>query len=210
MKSIYLIKSLLSFFLVLIMASCGESKEEVEKRNEKIKEDKQETLDSLNVYNRENIIKENNAIVGWDSTDNFTYTLQDLFASESRPVSFRGEIKDIIKKDSVYILKVYRESSARSFRHSSNYIAEIIVNSNTFLTLKQKLDPDEYNTGCFIFNVTKVSSFNPVLSSEVEKNGENADDATSYLILDGDQTTIKLQGTLVAYYINQHVKNKNE
>ncbi|MEJ7830584.1 MAG: hypothetical protein WKF91_20410 [Segetibacter sp.] len=163
-------------------------------------------LDTLNLTEAEKLSKSSNANTGWDTTDKFTYSLQESFESDPRPVSFIGKIKDIIKKDSSYILKVVNTNS----QSSKNFIAEIYLNANTFQVLKSKLDPKESNEGCFIFQVTKVSSHLPILKSEIESNGDNVEDALSYLTLDFDEALVKLQGKLVAYILYDRLKEEDE
>lgn len=93
---------------------------------------------------------------------------------------------------------------------SKYFIAEITVNANMFQALKSKLDSKERNEGCFIFQVTKVSSHLPILKSELESNGDNVEDASSYLTLDFDESLVKLQGKLVAYFFYDRLNEGDE
>lgn len=203
----------MTFFLKLLLvittltiASCGEEKKEPPKDKWEVHYNKQKQLDTLNFTEAEKFAKSSNANIGWDTTDEFTYSLQESLESDPRPISFIGEIKDVIKKDSLYILKVVNTNS----QSSKNFIAEIAVSANTFQVIKTKLDPKESNEGCFIFQVTKVSSHLPILKSEIESNGDNVEDASSYLTLDFDESLIKLQGKLVTYFLYDRLKEENE
>lgn len=93
---------------------------------------------------------------------------------------------------------------------NKTFIAEISVSAAIFKELKSKLDPAETNEGCFIFQVTKISSNQPILKSEVESNGDNVKDASSYITLDFDETLIKFQGKLVTYFIYDRLKEDDE
>lgn len=100
--------------LILTITSCGESNKEPEKSKYEIRRENQKKLDTINLTKAENLSKTSDAIIGWDTTDHFTYSFQELFESDPRPVSFIGEIKDVIKKDSLYILKVMNTNSQSS------------------------------------------------------------------------------------------------
>lgn len=199
-------QKLLFVITILFIASCGQEKKEAPKDKWEVRYNKQKQLDTLNLTVAEKLAKSSNANIGWDTTENFTYSLQESIESDQRPISFIGEIKDVIKKDSLYILKVVNTNS----QSSKNYIAEISVSATTFQTIKSKLDPTESNEGCFIFQVTKVSSHLPILKSEIESNGDNVEDASSYLTLDFDESLVKLQGKLLTYFLYDRLKEDDE
>ena len=89
-------------------------------------------------------------------------------------------------------------------------MAEISVSANIFQAIKSKLDAKENNEGCFIFQVTKVSSHLPILKSEIESNGGNVEDASSYLTLDFDESLVKIQGKLITYFLYDRLKEEHE
>lgn len=191
-----------NFLLIvtLVLASCGEEKKDSPKEKLEIEENKQKQLDSANLMEVKKISMLSNAIVGWDTTVNFTYFLQESLESNQRPISFIGYIKDVIKKDSLYILKVINTNSIK------NIIAEISVSANTFQTIKLKLNSSEWSSGCFIFHVVKVSSYFPMLKSEIDSYGQNDEDATSKLTYDFSESLIKLQGKLDTCFFYDHLK----
>lgn len=197
---------LLFVITTLCIASCGQEKKEAPKGKWEVRYDKQKQLDTLNLTDAEKLAKSSNANTGWNTIETFSYTLQESIESDQRPISFIGEIKDVIKKDSSYILKVVNTNS----KSSKNYIAEISVSATTFQAIKSKLDPKETNEGCFIFHVIKVSSHLPILKSEIESNGDNVEDASSYLTLDFDESLVKLQGKLVTYFLYDRLKEDDE
>lgn len=201
-----ILKSLIPLLTLLVFVSCSNSDKKSEKSDFQIRWDKQEKLDTLNFNEAQKLSNLSNAIMGWDTTENFTYSLQELLNGEAKPISFIGAIKDIVKTDNTYLLKVVNTNS----KSSKNYIAEISVTANIFQSLKLKLDPKETNEGCFIFQVTKVSSHLPILSSEIESDGENVEDASSYLTLDFNERLVKLQGKLITYFLYDRLKEDNE
>lgn len=197
---------LLLVITTLIIASCGQEKKEPPKDKWEVRYDKQKQLDTLNLTDAEKLAKSSNAIIGWDTTEQFTYSLQESLESDSRPISFIGEIKDVIKRDSLFILKVVNTNS----QSSKKFISEISVSANIFQAIKSKLDAKENNEGCFIFQVTKVSSHLPILKSEIESNGGNVEDASSYLTLDFDESLVKIQGKLITYFLYDRLKEEHE
>ena len=201
-------RSFLKFLLVIAsitIASCGREKKETSKDLSEIINDKKQ-LKASNLMNAEKLAKSYNANIGWDRTENFTYSFQESLEFDRRPIAFYGEIRDVIKKDSLYILKVFNTHS-NSIQY---FLAEIPVNANTFQLLKAKLNPKEINYGCFIFQVTKVSSSLPILKSEVESNGDNVENASSFLTLDFDEPLITLQGKLITYFLYDRLKEDHE
>jgi hypothetical protein len=49
--------------------------------------------------------------------------------------------------------------------------------------------------------VLLLTSSSPILSSGVEANGDNVEDATSYITYDYNETLIKIYGRLTDYFI---------
>lgn len=196
----------LLILISLFIVSCGLENKESAKDKLEVRYDEQKLLDSINMSKAEKISKSLNALTGWDTKDYFTYSIQELFETTSKPISFIGIINDIIKRDTTYLLKV----TSSNYHSYKTFIAEISVSADMFKELKSKLDPIETNEGCFIFQVSKVSSSQPVLKSEIESNGDNVEDATSYITFDFDETLIKFQGKLITYFIYNRLKENVE
>lgn len=147
-----------------------------------------------------------NALVGWDTLDQFTYKLQETIENNSKVISFTGNIYDIIKKNSFYILKV-TNSNPLAFKI---FNAEISVSLLLFQELKVQLDSKRSNEACFLLSVHKIISNTPILDSDVHSNGESDEDATSYLTLNSDQTLIVLRGSLINYYVYETLDYDND
>ncbi len=188
---------------ILIVVACNQSKKESEKSHSETRWEKENKLDSLNHNEAIKLSKNNNAIIGWDTVDHFTYYLQELFNQKTRPISFIGKINDITKKDSFYILKI---SSSNSSNYKT-YDAEISVNTSMFDKLKTQLEPKEFTEGCFNFQVNNITSNNPILKSETESPTDNAEDVESYLTSDFEETLIKFHGKLIDYYLYPQPKD---
>jgi hypothetical protein len=184
----------------LMAFACGERKSQ--KTKSEIQNEKRKTLDSLNEAEAKKLAMSFDANIDWDTTYCFTYSIQELFEANTRPVSFTGEINDVFKKDSLYILKIVNSN----WKASKQFIAEISIDKRAFQQLKSKLNPEEDNQGCFIFRVTKITSHSPVLKSEIDPNGESVDDASSYLTLDFYESIVKLEGNLVSCYLYQRLE----
>lgn len=67
--------------------------------------------------------------------------------------------------------------------------------------MKTYIAQKKSSEGCFIFYVTRITSNSPILSSEVEPNSENVEDASSYITYDYEETLIKIYGKLTDYFI---------
>ncbi len=103
--------------------------------------------------------------------------MQELFQASNHPISFVGTISDITKRDSIYILQVY--SSGSNLNKTFN--AEITVTASMFNKFQSILQEKKTTEGCFIFQVTNISSNSPVLNSEVDPEGDNVEDASSHI-----------------------------
>ena len=197
-------KSLIPIFLFFAFVSCNDSKIESKKGEFEISLEKQDKLDTLNLIEAQRLSRTSNSIIGWDTTENFTYSLEKKFEAEPKLLSFIGEIKDVIKKDSLYILKVINEES----ESSKYFIAEISVTADMFQKMESKLDPKETNKGCFIFTPTSIRSSSLLrLDSEVlpDENAKTADEAnanaSSDLSYDFGHVIVFLKGNLKDFYL---------
>ncbi len=198
--------NILLVIVSLIFTSCRHQKKDLSTDKWRIRYERESQLDALNLLNAQKLSRSSNSIVDWDTVEKFTYSLQETFENSSRPISFMGEVKDIVKRDSTYILKV----AGLIYQSNKYFIAEISVNSAIFQELKFKLDPKERNEGCFIFQVSKISSFQLGVKSEIKQDGTTVEDASSYIVLDLDETLIKFQGNLVTYFIYDRLEEDDE
>ena len=203
-----LIKQLIPF-ITLCLIACNEDKkddvkETIEKNKSESRTDKRNALDSLNKIAVDKLIENYKAVKDWDTAECFTYTLQEKFDKNSNPISFIGEINDITKKDSVYILKLTSTHTS----YFTNFTAQISVNPSVFEELKLHITRTKYrNEGCFIFKVNAINTYLPTLKSVVDKNGDNSEDATSSLSLDFDEKVLEFKGNLISYYLYKDLKD---
>ena len=199
------------FFLTITLISCGEKKEA---NKDKMRSDIRAKLDIKNKQESILLSEKQNAITGWDTTERYTYQLQELFTSNSNPISYTGIINDIIKKDSTYTLKLY---SSHYYSYYKKFIAEVELSYSMLQEiLKKQLESKKsMNKGCFIFKVTKIEATSPKLTADIDFGSSsdedpslfNRDDASSYLTFDYDQTLIKLKGKLIAFYLYERPKD---
>jgi hypothetical protein len=191
-----MIKALFITLLTYFFLSCSESKNDPPKTDYEIRMDKQKELDTLNLRQAFKLTNKNDADLSWDTASNFTYKLQETFENSGKPMSFIGRIKDITKKDSLYVLKIISDRGL-----FKSYNAEILVDNLLLQKLTANMNQKKSREGCFILYVSRITSSSPILSSDVEPNGDNVEDATSYITYDYDETLIKIYGRLTDYFI---------
>jgi len=191
------LKLFIECFAILIFISCNKPKQ----TEYEIQHDKFEKLEALNLNESLKISKAANALLDWDTIKGFSYDLQDLLLN--KPISFTGELKDVLKTDSNFKLILYNKNP----NSIKNYIAEVLIDSGLFQSLNLNLDRKHENKGCFIFEVANVNSHFPILSSEIDPDGESVKDATSYLVFDYYESVTKIQGKLISYYIFETQKS---
>jgi hypothetical protein len=200
-------KIILTLLLPTILISCQESQKEMPKSDYDVRREKEKKLDTLNLKQAFNLTVKNNAILGWDSVANFTYRLQEMFENTNRPIAFLGEIEDIVKKDSLYLLKIV---SSNFFKLFKTYNAEVLVSRANFETLEKTINIKKSTKGCFIFYVSGITSSSPILDSKVESSSETLEDATSYITYDFEETLIKIYGNLKDYIIDDQLPDEGE
>ena len=195
--------------IALFIISCGQEKKEPTTEKGEVSYDEQKQLDSLNLIETGKISKSSNAIMGWDTAEHFTYSIQELFETGARPISFIGVIKDIIKKDSTYILNVVGSNS----QSNKTFIAEISVNTTMFQELKSKLHRAEDNEGCFIFIPTRIKSSSKLAISsyvshdfDAETVEEANDNASSELTYDFGDVLLFFKGKMINFYLYKHLE----
>ena len=199
------------FFLIIILSSCGEKKE-VEKV--KARSDFRDELDAKNKKESISLSEKQNAIIGWDTADQYTYQLQELFITNAKPISYTGIISDIIKKDSSYILKLYSYSYDNYYK---TYMADVELSYQMLKDLlkDQPMSEKGWSEGCFIFKVTKIESMSPKLTSDIDFGSPSENDPSlfqrenisSSLIFDYEKSLIKFKGKLIAFYMFEKLKD---
>ena len=215
------IKTLLPF-LTLTFFSCGSDEPTKEQPKEKWENEfnEQMSIDSLNKTEVKNLSKKYDAILGWDTSLIYTYQLQDLLSTTKKPLTFIGKIKDIIKKDSNYI--IFATSSWTPFMVSlyyihtnsfsnKDYLAEFTVPSSKFEEMRSLLSPGkEAKEVCFILNCDKVISSSKIAldiqnsGSEAEKKNFSSEQALSL-----DKTLVILKGEILDFYLYKNKKEDN-
>ncbi|MBC7748366.1 MAG: hypothetical protein H7Z76_07295 [Methylotenera sp.] len=202
-------KNLLNLFLLtIILISCGEKKEVVKDKASS------EIWDELRAKNKKESIllsEKHNAIIDWDTTDQYTYQLQELFITNANSISYTGIISDIIKKDTSYILKLYSHSY---YNYYKTYMADVELSYQMLKELlkDQSMLKKRLAEGCFIFKVTKIESMSPELTSDIDLGSPSENDPSLYeqenisssLIFNYKRNLIKFKGKLIAFYMYEN------
>ena len=103
-----------NLLFLFLLVGCGENAAEKESR---LREEKVQLQNEQKASAKSQLINYYNPVVGWDSTEVFTYWYQENLCAEQKKVYFEGVINDIIKIDSAnYIVKIYTEAyQSRAF-----------------------------------------------------------------------------------------------
>jgi hypothetical protein len=198
-------KILYLFFLITFFSCSQKNKEPIPevKSEGQIKEEKIEQLDSINKKEAYDLTLKFNAISNEDSSFKFTYQLQEKVKENIKLISFIGNINDIIKKDSNFILKIYSEFAQKGC------IVEILVSPGILKKIQSQLDPKlSYAQGCFILKPTSIKSssmFTIDTDLHLYEDAETVDEANRHaeaeLIYDYDNILLFFKGSLVDFYI---------
>ena len=188
---------------IILLTSCGKSEQEIKEEKQKVTEQKEKTLESANEKSISDLALKYKAVTGWDTLNLWTYHFQEMFIDSSKLINFEGEIKDITKTDSTFILKVHNTN----WSSDKNYIAEITTNSKQLQQILNLLKSKKHSgDGSFIFKVSKIISATPEIKSDLKLDGE---DSYSYLDYNFDANLIIFKGELIDCYLNE-ISNDSE
>lgn len=197
-----------TFYLILgtILSSCGPTEKETRIAPKEKQEIENQRIISENNRITDEMNKEYSALSGWDTTSDFSYSLQEKLTKIDQYISFNGELIDIIKVDSGYTMKIYHELSDLKFgihglsSYSSEYLAFVEVSKTQIAVIENELSKNKERNGCFIL---KVSAAVP-LSHKVSTKGDiDGDECNYYFETDVESSLMILKATLVDFYLNQ-------
>jgi hypothetical protein len=185
------ITHLILFTFIITLVSCEKS----EKKNNNLINKNGKVISSL--------IQKYNAEPWEPNAEDFTYDLQKKFIDEKKLISFSGDISDITKLDTTYLLSFRNdEIEAKSlgvFRR--NYIVLISLSQEKFSKFeKQRKSKNHSSNAFYIIKATKISNKLPVLASDFKLDGE---DSYSKLSFAFNETLLILNGELVDFYIKE-------
>ena len=195
--------------LVLLLISCNDKVKEPEKTEYEIRAEKQLIIDSINTNEGYKITKKFDALGNHDSTIKFTYQIQEKVQIEKKLLSFVGYIKDIVAKDSIYILKIYGVFG------DNECFAEVNVSPSRFQELNKQLSSEPlYSEGCFVFKPTSIQSSSTLkVEADVttDNTAETVEDANANaspeLTFNFHRVLLFLKGDLVDFYIFNTLKS---
>jgi hypothetical protein len=165
-------------FIVVIMLSCGKRKAPAD--NGAVKSDAV----------KEALVKKYNAVADWDSSDSYTSYFQKKFIEQKQLMLFQGRIYDIVKDDSVYIVKVMDERKDADH----NFLALITFTSEE---LNEKLTDNKSTEGVFVIGVYNVTSSNPSVKEDEASDGDDHSYTYTHLSDDADHMLTVFRGKMI-------------
>lgn len=155
-------------------------------------------IDSLNERVGFILANKEHAVTDWKNNLEYTYQLQNILDSGDRVIAFTGNITDIIRKDSNFILKVTSEGHL-----NKNCFADIYISQSAFRELEKNLFSKTYEeTGCFIIKNTKLKKLRTLtIDSEVQGDDQIYEDNEDYVSRDAlfSQITYSLEGKIFIF-----------
>ncbi len=205
----------LFLFLSITIFSCDQKKKEPGKSKYEIQEEKNNELDTLNRSESAKLCTKLKAQIGWDTGKKYTYQLEELFDSANRPITFIGEINDIVKVNNLYVLKLHNSNEKSYF---NDYLAEVSLSYSQLQELNKYILSNNSEEGCFILKFKTISSSYPKLTSEVEGttpdiegiSDDIIENASSYLTFDFSKRVVILKGELIDYYVFKKIEDEKE
>jgi len=183
-------KLIFVFSITIFLFSCGNSKKGY--IINKIDENGKATKELIDKYN---------AVSGWDTVAAYTSYYQKEFIEQKKLMFFKGRIYDIIKEDSIYIVKVLDEREDAY----QNFLALITF---TPQELESKYPSQTSPKGVFIIKVSKITTSNPSIKTDEEGGGEDASYTYTHLSDDKDQMITIFKGKIVDCYFEKDIEDK--
>ncbi|MFZ1705327.1 MAG: hypothetical protein WAT79_13345 [Saprospiraceae bacterium] len=166
-----------------------------ENKRSKISESIDIRIDSLSKVRKsitEGLISDHACIIGWDTSNLFTYELKEILDSSSN-ILLSGDIVDIIKSDSVYYLYIHHQGSSRKCDYE--FIAKVKVSELQWKSEKYNSKSDSLS-GYFVVNVNNVKSIPIKIFADGEYDSE---DVSSFINVSISEKLIFISGELVTF-----------
>lgn len=189
MKNLYWIKYALIVFIIAFVSCRKTSKSKLDSQLENEAMQKELKVELL--------VKKYNAISSWDTLPPYTQIISENIIGEQRKIRFKGEIYDIIHRDSIYIIKLFNRFDYLFIYHQ--YIAKVGVTKKQFETIKESLYDDiSMSKANFIIEVKKVVKYSPIQKTESDFDGESIYTVTDY---EFENSIIEFEGILIDFIL---------
>jgi len=155
-------------------------------------------------------IQNSNANSSWDTTFTYVFELQEQFENSNTTMCFTGEISDLMRKDSSYVLKLshifYHEVDDLNPKSNAHVIAYVRITPEIKNEILNKINDHSAPSGAFNLRVFKIKSSAVGITTEIEERG---DDAFPYLYFEDNSPLYILEAELVNYQLDE-LKNQHE
>jgi hypothetical protein len=152
-------------------------------------------------------IQKSNANSSWDTTFTYAFELQEQFENTNTLMCFTGEISDIIKKDSSYVLKLshiyYHDVDNINTKSNAHINAYVHVTPQIKNEILSRINNHSAPSGAFNLRITKIESSTVGISPEVEGTG---DDAFPYIYFDDYSPLYIMEAELVNYQLDELIE----
>ena len=182
--------------LMILFVSCTSGN-----KNAKKLEQLKNTRDSIALAREKKIntiISDYSCVIGWDTSNLFTYELKEILDSSSN-ILLSGDIVDIIKSDSVHYLYIHHRGSHRKCDYE--FIAKVKVPELQWKSEKYNSKSDDL-VGYFVVNVNNIKSIPIKIFADGEYDSE---DLSSFIDISMSEKLIFISGELVTF-IPQKIK----
>jgi hypothetical protein len=144
-------------------------------------------------------IQNSNANSSWDTTFTYVFELQEQFENTNTLMCFEGDIADIIKDDSTYVLKL-NHKTANEFGRSDFIIAYARITPQLKSEILSKIESNSLSTGAFNLKVSKIRPSTIGISPEIEGNGDHA---FPYLEYNYSSSLLIIDAELINYQLDE-------
>jgi hypothetical protein len=207
-----------AFFLIMfatLLFACGKSEQDVKAEREIAMEQERKDFITLNETRINDLATKYKALSRWDTLKLFTYRFQEILVDSCKLINFEGVIKDILKLDSTFIVKIHCSKSAfssssydfdrflssMSIGEDGSIIGEFKIIETQIKRIQNLLQSKKHSRkGAFICKVSNILTAYPAIKSNFEPDGESS---YSYLSLDFDESLMILKGEVVDFYLEE-------
>ena len=158
----------------LLLPSCLSTEEDEQKAKLQQRQESKTRIEKENQNAVLALVEQNDAWMGWDTTNLYTFALQEELIDDSLLIAFPGYVNDIFKKDSSYYLDIGHSFLLPTFSKQRNrdYKALIRVEPGLFDRFRDSIDKEEFtHDGMFIVQVQSITPYTPELKHDIDYNG---------------------------------------
>jgi hypothetical protein len=168
-----MLKAATYILLISSLTSCVKQEEDKWQQLARQREENKVRVDKENDASIMKLLRKNEAWAGWDTSNLYTWALQEAIIDSSLMIAFPGTVNDIFKKDSSYYLLISHSHLNSHYTGSErkDYRALVRMNREQLILLSETLQkPGNSHNGMFVLKAESIIPHAPQLKHELDED----------------------------------------